>query len=941
MTKPIRIAFGLVLLSCAATAQQYVISTFAGGAAQATPTVATDAAIGTPFGVATDSALNAYFASPDVHSVFKLSQNGVLIRVAGNSRPGYSGDGGPSVSALLNSPRSVAVDGAGNLFIADTGNNRVRRVSPSGFITTVAGIGTPGFSGDGGPAANAQLSVSAVAADSAGNLFIGGGYRVRKVSPNGIITTVAGNGDYYFSGDGGPAINAALVAEAVAVDRSGNLFIADSIHVRKVSPDGIITTVAGNGTEGFSGDGGPATGAPLRAWGVAVDDAGTLFIANLCSIRKVTSDGIITTVAGICSGGPFAGDGGPATSAHLTGAFGVALDGAGKLFIADASNYRIRQVSSSGIITTVAGNGEGGSSGVGSGDGGPAASVQLGYPSSVAADNSGNVFIADSNRIRRVSPDGMITTVAGNGTKGFSGDGGPAVNAQLQDPAALVLDGAGNLFFGDSDGKRVRRVSASGVITTVAGNGLPDFPQGLVDGGPATSTALGGYIGGLAVDQAGDLFISDAANFRVRKVSPDGIIHTVAGGGTDIGEGGPATKALLTPRGIVVDGGGNLLIADVGYTRIRKVTPAGIITTIAGSGATSGPSGDGGPAIGARLSGPVGLALDKAGNLFIADPGLDFLTGGEEGTQFCCDHQIRKITLDGLIATVAGSGTPGFSVNGGPASTASLNGPLSVAVDGSGNVYVADSVNSVVRVLRPTGLSLLIGAVVDAASQRAGPVSPGKIVVIYGAGLGPAQLVQSSSGAPSTMLSGTTVSFNGMAAPILYTSVTQMAAVVPYGITGTRAQVVVTYQGPASNNYTVTGAASAPSLFTANQQGWGQAAAIHPADGAVNTAANPIHIGGYISLFATGEGQTSPPGVDGRLGSATPTAAVLPVRVTVGGIPATVQYAGSVQGQVAGLMQVNVKIPDGVQPGGYVPVVLQVGDASATPGMVWIAVSGN
>lgn len=265
MTRPIRVAFGLALLSAAAAAQQYVISTFAGGAAQATPSVATDAAIGTPFGVATDSALNAYFASPDVHSVFKLSQNGVLAPVAGNSRPGYSGDGGPSVSALLNSPGSVAMDGAGNLFIADTGNNRVRRVSPSGMITTVAGIGTPGFSGEGGPAANAQLSVSAVAADSAGNLFIAGGYRVRKVSPKGIITTVAGNGACCFSGDGGPAISADLVAVAVAVDRMGNLFIADSIHVRKVSPGGIITTVAGNGMEGFSGDGIPATSRRARA----------------------------------------------------------------------------------------------------------------------------------------------------------------------------------------------------------------------------------------------------------------------------------------------------------------------------------------------------------------------------------------------------------------------------------------------------------------------------------------------------------------------------------------------------------------------------------------------------------------------------------------------------------------------------------------------------
>ncbi len=941
MTRPIRFAFGIALLSSASlrsvTAQQYAISTFAGGATPATPSVATNAAIGAPVGVATDAACSLYFASSNVNSVFKVSQNGVLTRIVGSSRPGYSGDGGPAASARLNSPGGVAVDGSGNLFIADTGNNRVRRVSPNGIITTIAGTGVFGFSGDGGPANNAQISASALAADSAGNVFIAGGYRVRKVSPSGIITTVAGDGDYYYSGDGGPAISAALVAIAVAVDTAGNLFIADSIHIRKVSPGGIITTVAGNGTDGFTGDGGPAIGAALKAYGVAVDDSGSLFIASICSVRKVTPDGIINSVAGNCMAGSSLGDGGPATKALLNGALGVALDPAGKLFIADASNYRIRQVSPSGIITTAAGNGTG-ESAIGSGDGGPATSVQLGGPFSVAADSAGNVFIADSNRIRRVAPDGIITTVAGNGTFGFSGDGGPALNAQLQDAASLALDGSGNLFFADL-GKRVRKVSAGGTITTVAGNGSSDFPQGLVDGVPATSTSLGGYIGGLAVDEAGDLFIADTNNSRVRKVSPDGIINTVAGGGIDPGDGGPATKAVVTPYGIVIDGGGNLLIADVG--RIRKVTPTGIITTVAGSGAFSGPSGDGGPAISARLSAAYGLAVDKAGNLFIADPGLDFLTGGEVGTGFCCDHEVRKISSDGTLETIAGIGTPGFSGDGGPANTAALNGPLGVTVDDAGNVYVADTANGVVRALRPTGLSLLIGAVVDAASQRSDPVSPGKIVVIYGAGLGTAQLVQPSSGAPGTTLGGTTVSFNGIAAPILYTSATQVASVVPYGITGTTVQVVVTYQGHASNNFTATESVSAPSLFTSNQQGWGQAAAIHPSDGTVNSAANPIHIGGYISLFATGEGQTSPAGVDGRLGGATPAHPLLPVGVTVDGIPAIVQYAGGVQGQVAGLMQINVKIPDGVQPGGYVPVILQVGNASTTPGAVWIAVAGN
>jgi uncharacterized protein (TIGR03437 family) len=236
----------------------------------------------------------------------------------------------------------------------------------------------------------------------------------------------------------------------------------------------------------------------------------------------------------------------------------------------------------------------------------------------------------------------------------------------------------------------------------------------------------------------------------------------------------------------------------------------------------------------------------------------------------------------------------------------------------------------------------LIRALVDAASQRADSVSPGKIVGISGVGLGPSELVrnQPRDGQFSTELAGTTVSFNGIAAPILYTSATQVAAVTPYAVTGTTAQVTVTYQGGASNSLTVPVAPSAPSLFTVNQTGAGQAAAINAVDGTVNTPANPVKLGGFISLYATGEGQTTPAGVDGRLAGSTPAQPVLPVRVTVGGIPATVQYKGGAPGLVAGIMQVNVQIPSGVHPGGYLPVALQAGDRSSSPA-VWIAVSGN
>ena len=264
-------------------------------------------------------------------------------------------------------------------------------------------------------------------------------------------------------------------------------------------------------------------------------------------------------------------------------------------------------------------------------------------------------------------------------------------------------------------------------------------------------------------------------------------------------------------------------------------------------------------------------------------------------------------------------------------------------MDQQGNVYVADTFNDRVRVLRPAHSSVLISAVLDAASNQSEPVSPGKIVVIYGAGLGPAQLVQNqaNNGQFGTQLGGTTVSFNGISAPILYASASQVGAIVPYAISGTTAQVTVAYQGQTSAGFSIPVAPSAPGVFTSNQSGAGQIAAVNAVDGTVNSAANPVKVGAYITLYATGEGQTSPAGVDGRLSAPTPPRPLLPVTVTVAGIPAFVQYAGGAPGQIAGLMQINAQIPSGVQPGGYIPFVLKVGDASTAPDAVWIAVSGN
>src|ERR1022692_190075 len=333
--------------------------------------------------------------------------------------------------------------------------------------------------------------------------------------PNGIITTVAGNGTYGYSGDGGAATNAELNEPiGVAVDSTGNLFIADYANrrIREMKTSGLIITVAGNGTYGYSGDGGVATNAELfNPTDVAVDATGNLFIADFNNnrIREVGTNGIITTVAGNGTNG-FSGDGSAATNAEFYYAASVAVDTTGNLFIADSQNNRIRKVGTNGIISTVAGNGGYGDFG----DGGPATNAELSIPSSVAVDATGNLFIADNNYIRKVGTNGIIITVAGNGTNGFSGDSGSATNAELNDPQRVVVDANGNLFIADSYNNRIREVDTNGIIMTVAGNGTNGFSG---DGGSATSAKL--YEpSGVAVDAAGHPFIADVFNDRIRKV---------------------------------------------------------------------------------------------------------------------------------------------------------------------------------------------------------------------------------------------------------------------------------------------------------------------------------------------------------------------------------------------------------------------------------------
>ena len=677
-----------VAVAGAQPADDWVIETVAGGGSSlGDGGAATAALLSAPSGVAVDGAGNLYIADFNNHRIRKVNSAGVISTVAGTGTAGFSGDGGAATSAQLRNPQDVALDGAGNLYIVDTGDHRIRKVNSAGVISTVAGSGAQGFSGDGAAATAAQLNQPrGVALDGTGNLYIAdwANHRIRKVDvSSGNISTVAGTGTAGFSGDGGAATSAQLDNPyGVAVDGASNLYIADGDNnrIRKVNSSGNISTVAGTGTAGFSGDGGAATSAQLdNPYVVALDGAGNLYIADGGNhrIRKVNSAGVISTVAGSGAQG-FGGDGGAATAALLNFPIDVAPDALGNLYIAEWVNNRIRKVDSGGNITTVAGR------------------EQLNRPTDVAPDGAGNLYIADTDnhRIHKVDSAGVISTVAGSGTAGFSGDSSAATAAQLNTPADVAPDGAGNLYIADAGNHRIRKVDSAGVISTVAGSGTAGFSG---DGGAATAAQLN-IPAGVAPDGAGNLYIADTDNHRIRKVDSAGVISTVAGDGTSGfgGDGGAATAARLDgPTDVALDGTGNLYIADTGNDRIRKVDSAGVISTVAGDG-TNGFSGDGGAAMAAQLNTPVGVALDALGNLYITD-------------RF--NHRIRKIATvpgfsagilsTGVITTVAGDGTQGYGGDGGAATAAQLNQPIGVALDGAGNLYIADTDNNRIRKVGP------------------------------------------------------------------------------------------------------------------------------------------------------------------------------------------------------------------------------------------------
>ena len=755
---------------------------------------ATEVSLSFPTAVVADPDDNLYLLDTWNHQIRRIDSAGAITTLAGNGGAGFGGDGGPAAKALLNIPTGLATDAAGNIYVADSGNHRIRKIDSSGTISTIAGTGRNGFGGDGGPAVRAALAnPSGVAADASGNIFIADSWnhRVRKIDSSGAISTVAGTGDIGDSGDGGPALRAQLAYPvAVASGMAGEAYVIAYVpetgnnRVRRIDAGGTISAFAGSAEEGFGGDGGPSPEAQLSyPTGVCADASGVVYVADSLNARirvvrpgsqvtvplgdsgesvalVVSHGGVLTRggmpvldgsklsarngneyslstgpsgailatylpqvqqislaqspvtltrledgtwwidqvraenghrhlhngreyvlelldgtwglapyVARTVAGNTAVAEGVRAVEASLHRAEGLAVDALGNVYVAESGNDRVRRIDPSGIITTVAGAGDWGFGG----DGDDATVAELWNPLDVAAW-FGNIYLADSgnNRIRRIDPSGTIVTIAGTGRCCFRTDGGQATETPLS-VGRLALDHVGNLFV-VSARYRVHRIDRSGTLVTIAGSGRSGYSG---DGGPATQATIS-YQPRIAVDRLGSVYIADRSNHRIRKVDPSGTITTIAGTGDQgyNGDGIEATAAdLSSPAGVAAYRDGTVYIADAGNYRVRKIDSVGLITTVAGTG-DWGVSGDGGPATEADIGYPIALALNPTGNLYILG-----------------NNRVRKIDRSGNITTIAGNGDllDGIDEESALPHAAQFSSPKSVALDLSGNVLVGDS----------------------------------------------------------------------------------------------------------------------------------------------------------------------------------------------------------------------------------------------------------
>ena len=889
----------------------YRIDTFAGAFSLGDGGPATSAALLQPEFVRFDSAGNLYITDISNYRIRKVAPNGIITTVAGNGASTLPADGSQALQTGLGVVRAIAISPAGILhFVSETLATpqiaSVYRINQDGSITRIAGGGTAS-PGDGGTATLAKLGrIRGMIFDPQGNLYFSDFVNqvVRKVTVGGIITTIAGTGVSGNTGDGAAATSARLNSpRGLAFDSAQNLYIGTLVGVRKIGADGKISTFAGNGASGSSGDGGAATSASVLAWDIAFDAAGSLYICENTNarIRKVTADGKINAFAGTGQMGS-SGDGGQAQSATLNGPAGITVDAAGNVYIAEFNSGIIRKIALNGLTSTFAGVRRF------AGDGGQAGVATFNFPSGVAIDATGNTYVADTanHRIRKITPAGIVSTVAGNGAAGFSGDGAIATAASLNQPVGVAVDSAGNIYIADQLNNRVRKVTPAGIITTFAGTGTAGAAG---DGASATSAQLNSPAG-LAIDSAGNLLIADSGNNLVRKVA-GGILSTIAGTGKAgySGDGGPAKGATLSfPYGLAVDAQDNVFIADSGNSAIRRVTVGGIISTVAGNG-KAGSSGDSVAATSVSLGDPNSVAVDTAGDIFFADD---------------VTNLIQQISSDGTLHTVAGGAiTPGR--DGSAAVNAILNGPLGMARDIQGNLLFAAG-QSILKLSVPTGS--LATAVANAATFGK-LVAPGSLISIFGVNFGTSD--SNANGFPLPLVFGDlSATVNNIAIPLVFANATQINAQLPFEATPGPAVLTVTGRGQTSTlGFTV--AAAGPGIFTFGSN----RAVAQNEDFSLNTGANSAKVGTLMTIYLTGEGALDNPIPSGSPTPASPLSRpTLATSLTIGGQAAEVFFLGMTPG-FAGFGQATIRVPD--VPAGDQPVIITIGGVASNAPVITVS----
>jgi streptogramin lyase len=558
-----------------------------------------------PSGVAVDSSGTVYVAEARNHCIRKVTSSGEVTTLAGSGTDGFAD--GLGAAAEFASPTGVAVDASGTVYVADSANHRIRKITPSGEVTTFAGSDKLRIADGKGAAAGFAVPVD-VAVDASGTVYVADlqDNRIRKVTPSGEVTTLAGNGAYG-SADGPGASARFDEPTHVAVDASGTVYVADQNcnRIRKITSSGVVSTWTRSDDRRFANGTRPAEQfeGPMAFDGpMAVDAGGMVYVGYNNCILKVTPSGQVTTLAGSGAEGFADGTG---AAAKFCGIGGLALDAYGTVYVADYGNNRIRKVAPSGEVTTLAGNGEGDYAD------GTGTTALVWSPRDVAVDASGTVYVADPKRhcIRKATPSGEVTTLAGGEVAGLADGTGAA--AKFAGPSGVAVDASGTVYVADSGNDRIRKVTPSGKVTTLAGRG----ERGFADGKGASARFR--YPGGVAVDASGTVYVADSGNNRIRKVTPSGQVTTLAGRGEwGFADGKGASARFWSPRGVAVDASGTVYVADSGNNRIRKVTPSGQVTTLAGRGESG--FADGAVAV-ALFSNLKGVAVDASGTVYVAD----------------------------------------------------------------------------------------------------------------------------------------------------------------------------------------------------------------------------------------------------------------------------------------------------------------------------------